>query len=392
MFERWRAGGRLHVCPGHDCPHPQYPARELLFVCPCPTCPGRGRDEIPGKPQQWADSALFRPERYAHSAPCPFSPHSAYVKVCPSCWREQPSTGNDTSTIAVVGASISGKTCFVTGLIHQINRELTSETSRRMSLEWKDEKGKKYFQAQEREIFSRFQLPAATKRRTEIETMSVTLRFPVAGWRRWAKGPFGAVSLIFPDPAGEFFENMKNTYFLSYLARARAVILMVDPWMSERYRHQRQEAGDPLDPVEGVMADEALNALVEAIRNGTGQHTGLIRKELAVVLTKCDEEGLFDPDQEPHKIPRQGRFFSRAIAEEISRRTERHLREELGMDNVVTMARNNFRRVAFFAASALGKAPVRSVQNGRATVKLVDPRPRRVEDPLLWIFHRWGYW
>lgn len=392
MFERWHAGDQTHVCPGYDCPNPQYPASELLFVCPCPTCPGRGRDEIPGKPQQWADSTLFRPDRYAHAAPCPFSPHSAYVKVCPYCWREQPSTGTDASTIAIVGASISGKTCFVTGLIHQIHRELTGETSRRMSLEWKDEKGKRYFQAQEKEIFANNQLPSATKRRAEIETMNVTVRFPVAGWRRWVKGGFGVIGLIFPDPAGEFFENLKNTYFLNYLVRARAVILMVDPWMSEQYRSTRRESGQPLDPVEGVAADEALNALVEAIRNGTGQHTGLIRKEIAIVLTKCDEDGLFDPDQEPHKIPRQGRYFSRGIAAEVSRRVERHLRDDLGMHNVVTMARNNFRDVAFFAASALGSPPVRSVEGGRTTVRLRDPRPRRVEDPLLWIFHRWGYW
>jgi hypothetical protein len=261
-----------------------------------------------------------------------------------------------------------------------------------MSLEWKDENGKKYFQAQAREIFSNFKLPQMTKLQAEIATMNVTVRFPVAGWRRLFKGQIGVVSLVFPDPAGEFFDNMKSTYFLSYLSRARAVILMVDPWISDSYCRRRADAGDPLIPIKAVAADEALNALVEAIRNGAGQHRGLIRKELAVVLTKCDEAGLFDPDQEPHKIPRQGRFFSRAIAAEISRRTERHLRDDLGMHNVVTMARNNFRDVAFFAASALGNPPVRSVQNGQPTAKLVDPRPRRVEDPLLWIFHRWGYW
>jgi hypothetical protein len=123
--------------------------------------------------------------------------------------------------------------------------------------------------------------------------------------------------------------------------------------------------------------------------------SGKLSQDLAVVLTKCDEEGAFDHDAY-HQFPVQGKHYSPAQAREISRLVEQHMDLELGLAPVVALAKQSFRNVAFFAASALGHPPIKSVKIGPSgerdvEQRFVNPRPRRVEDPFLWTLHRRGY-
>ena len=404
------------VCPADECGQ-RIPVEDLLFLCPSPHCSGR-HAPLRGKPGRWANWTLFQPERYDYSVACPYSPHRAYLKVCPHCWTQLPVATGQTETIAIVGSSISGKTCFVTGLIRKIERELSRETSFGMALEWDDQDGLDYFKRRDREIYRDRILPDASQKKTKVETLQITVRFPIGGWRRLWRGPQGVVSLVFPDPAGEFFEKIDDTYYLDYLAKSRAIVLMVAPWMSDAYRSWRSAFGRPLPPVDAPGADRSLNSFIQAVRRET-QRRGKLPQHLAVVLTKCDEEGLFDPDDlavdlpedvepaVPEGAPRkerfepdfaverfrdQGRPYDVGLTREISRRVQEHMERDLGLSNVVALANEGFRRVGFFAASALGTAPVRDEADGPSRLKLVDPSPRRVEEPLLWILHRWGYW
>src|SRR3954454_8706571 len=117
MFRKRREGEQPYACVKPDCPKLWYPAQELLFLCPNLLCPGRNNTDVVGKPPKWAGRTLFRPERFTHKAPCPYSidpdfPDRASSPVCPYCWQEQPYFDSQPSTIAVVGASISGKPCY----------------------------------------------------------------------------------------------------------------------------------------------------------------------------------------------------------------------------------------------------------------------------------------
>jgi hypothetical protein len=163
--------------------------------------------------------------------------------------------------------------------------------------------------------------------------------------------------------------------------------------MSEDHRARLKQAGKELPPYEASDPSTALGNFVQVLRRQIGQPDGLLDRQLAVVLGKCDEEGLFDPDDPRFAglYPPQGRFYDERLAHEISAQVARYLRHDLGMANVVALARQNFKDVAFFAVSALGRPPVRIRQKGAVKVHLVDPEPRRVEEPLLWILHRWGY-
>ncbi len=391
---------------------------DVAFLCPEPRCRARDHPLLDSAPE-WAGKPLFRPAAggYDYSVSCPFSPHTAYVKICPRCWKLLPLSSGRPATVAIIGSTVSGKTCFMTALIRQIRRELARASAYEMSLEWDDQEGKDYFKKQEQTIFFQNELPEANQKMAPIASLQITVRFPVRRrWRRIINGKQGVVSLVFHDPSGEFFENMDDVYYLNFLGRAKAILLMVDPMMSEEYQKKLRDEGKPLPPYKAASAAEALGAFVTAMRReskpGTktthnrlaalGKMFGRsalsrsedkLDKQLAVVLTKCDEDGMFDPDHRQHRdrYPVQGREYDPALTQEISDRVAQHMEEDLGLAEVVALARQSFRRVTFFAASALGAPPLRIMENGKPRLKLKDPRPRRVEDPLLWILHEWGY-
>jgi hypothetical protein len=310
-------------------------------------------------------------------------------------------TGNS-STVAVIGASGSGKTCFTTGLIRQIGEQLAQRATYRMALQWDDQDGLDYFRAQEKTLFTDRTLPEMTQKQTRIKTLQITVRFPIRHWwNRLFKGEQGVVSLIFPDPSGELLQNLNEAYFVNYLGHADAILLMVDPFAAQRYREERAKAGVDTTPYETLhSADIPLTAVIQAVRSESKQTRKKLRKQLAVVLTKCDEEGVIDLDHE-HDIgrngrkipyPLQGRNYSPALARRISDRVAQFMETKLGLAKVVALAEQNFEDVCFFSATALGSPPIRETDDdGNARVTLARPQPRRVEEPLLWVLHKWGY-
>src|SRR5207248_10757052 len=121
------------------------------------------------------------------------------------------------------------------------------------------------------------------------KSMQITVRFPVAGWwRRFRKGKQGVISMVFPDPSGELLQNLEEAYFVNYLSHARAIMLMVDPNASEKTKKKKKL----------VLENAAipLQALIDAVRNETGRREGLLNKQLAVIVTKFDEEGVIGLD------------------------------------------------------------------------------------------------
>src|SRR5947208_3603103 len=111
------------------------PAERVLFLCPDPQC--RAREQPPAQtPAALMGRPVFSVRRYAPRVECPFSPHTAYRKFCPGCGREIPLTTPDRATLAVVGSRTSGKTCYLAGLVHQVNDRLTQEVSLEASHRW----------------------------------------------------------------------------------------------------------------------------------------------------------------------------------------------------------------------------------------------------------------
>lgn len=339
-----------------------------------------------GQPANLGNRTIFRPKKWSPSGTvCPFCGTPTNVMRCPTegCFALLPAGIEQSATIAVVGARTSGKTCFITGLLRQIKKELGRDDQHQMSLEFMDDGGKQYFRNIYDSIFEHNRLPPASQAGTPI-SMYATIRFPLTRWsRRLLTGDQADIPLVFPDPAGELFDNLeKNITMLSYLSNARGLILAVDPLADTTYRKRLKAAGKPVPTYTTKTAYDALTTLVRVLRAFNNQQKGRLDKSLAVVVTKCDEPEVFDPDDEIDTYPNQGRKYDVKLAEKLSKRVERYLRDDLELPEIGSLARRSFKNVAFFAASALGTPPV----NG----KLPNPEPRRVEEPLLWILHQWG--
>lgn len=429
-------GNQIVVCRNDKCPKPKMRASELYFACPNQNC--RGRDEPKGKPREWARTALFIPQRFEHSVECPHNPHHrAFVKVCPHCWSRVAVGEERTETIAIVGASVAGKTCFTAALIRQIERVLSRTDMYRMSLEWDDQKGLNHFNNIDRTIFVQKRLPNPTQKQAELKVLQITIRFPVRGWlRRLRHGKLAVVSLLFPDPAGEGFETIEDAYTLGFLSQARSILLLVDPVCCESFHEQKQRVkrtktaastSTSPNPSGGKARDNftPLNSFMQRIRGETN-NLGKLPQDIAVVLAKNDEIERYFPDAPTLSQPYQGGDYDIDAATQLSERIESFMTNRLGLVNLVGAVRNGFRRSAFFAASALGESPeevrIEAAEKGEddsrggfdadlganvdpgfgmessggvqtiapAPLRLKNPRPKRVEEPLLWLLHQRG--
>ncbi|MFO0877899.1 MAG: hypothetical protein U0840_11145 [Gemmataceae bacterium] len=397
----WKKPRQELFCANDKCTKP-IKVREVLFLCPNPLCQGKDSPR-PGQPDERKNQSLFQAKRFGYNARCPHCDDLAWMKICPHCWDDLPEAAGNSSTIAVIGTSASGKTCFVTSLIHTLHEETSREDSFGIGLLWEGQKGLDYFRSQHDAIFKRNIVPEATLRKTvNLPSIQISLSVPVRRWlKRFLVGEEVSIPLVFPDPSGELFQDLNKPYYLDYLRHAEAIILMVDPFVGKKYQEWLREQNEDIPDyaLYAKPADEALNAMINAVSRGS--KTGKLNKTLAVVLTKCDAPGVFNPDKAVDVRPdgtrgpfreQGGGKYNPGLAGRISTRVARHLAAELGMPNLVTIAKRKFREVSFFAASALGKSPTEEVDDrGRTVAKILDPQPRRVEEPLLWILHRWGY-
>jgi hypothetical protein len=138
-----------------------------------------------------------------------------------------------------------------------------------------------------------------------------------------------------------------------------------------------------------LSPETALNMIIDRLRSHMALSGGKrIPKDLAVVLTKSDT-GIFGADSLFEKVRMQQSPYDPELAHNISEHCKKLLlsEEKLNAPEIVTNAETNFAKVHFFAVSALGNGLVEP--NG-VRIKPDQWRPRRVEEPFLWILHQWG--
>jgi hypothetical protein len=363
----------------------------VVFACRVPGCPGVKTRGVSLPEQGEYPSFLFSAKKRGEPD-CPQCGYHADLQVCPLC-NHAIQDPLEEDTIAVVGATYSGKTCFITSLIRELNDELSKEEMLGSSAFIKNAAGQLYFKRISKTIFEDRSLPNSTQKDLPISTLRMEVRFYARGEGVTSKQQ-KIVQLCFPDPAGELLQDTVNPYFSDFLQRSKAILLMVDPFAIPKYRRSVRLPNTDINYESLTDASIPLQKVIAALAFQEARKKR--RPELAIVLTKCDAENLFDPDQEYDLLPaggiarieKHGIPFNPQLADRISVLVRENLIEKLGMLGFVTMAENYFKeKTRFFAASALGSPPYREGGEWR----LENPTPRRVEEPLLWILHRWGY-
>ena len=385
-------GTRPVVCSGKVAHY--HAPKDVMYVCGFPRCPAKDRVALPDKPQGLRYT-LFKTEHPAPTVPCPSCRTPAFERVCPDCKGEIPPP-NGPYTIAVVGSSASGKTCFITALIRQIKTVLARRDSLRAGLVWEDQPSRNYFDLQHKAIFVERTVPDPTQKNAPIKTIRITIRYPLTGTMAKWMNKQAVVSLCFPDPAGEPLESMDQPYFSDFLQQSAAIMLMVDPFATDVFKErERQKGSEDYFAIESLKdATAPLNKVVTALREG--KKGGRLQQKLAIVVTKCDADGVFNPDKENdedgYAFAEQGVPYDPKLAKRLSDAVSRHLHDDLGMQELVATAEAEFKSTHFFAASALGAAPEKKMMpDGSIMLQVDNPNPRRVEEPLLWILHQWGY-
>ncbi|WP_326561233.1 hypothetical protein [Micromonospora sp. NBC_01796] len=312
-------------------------------------------------------------------ADCPKCGARSGIRACPCC--HTPLSANfgaaASPLIAVVGATGTGKTVYLTVLQH----ELMNGLRRRFDADVRRVGGPA---ADVQQVFDDQTLFAGTRPATNGRQEPV-----VWEWRQQRTpsiGPrFRTTYLSFYDTAGEDLTKLDTTHDLTYLGAAEALILLLDPFMIRKARDQIRIPESALRSKE--LTIDVVNRVTETLRASHGLRSRQnIKIPVAVVFAKID--AFFDVLGRDHALLRKppGGPGYDDLAGESTHEQIRALLHEWDADDIDTHLRFNYQAFRYFAVSALGAEP----DYDGSTVDPRGAQPFRVDEPLVWLLSRFG--
>jgi len=301
--------------------------------------------------------------------------------VCPTCHTPLPSGlgGSASPLIGMVGAKGTGKTVFMTVLLHQLQNGVGRRYDAAVEIVGDMPDGRSAataFSADlERPLFSRRQMLEFTRQGNDGRQPPYVVQ-----WRQSKRFLFldrsKTMALSFYDQSGEDLTRQDSVNSHHYLAAASGLMLLLDPLQLPMVRDNLAVPEDAV--VEGEPPISVLTRVTEMLR---GSHGVPVRKKvpvpIAVVFSKLD--ALFPLLGENHPIRQApGAGLTPGDSDSVHEHV-RTMLHQWGADNVDAHLRLNYSTFRYFGVSALGAPPIgRNLTGG-------DIRPLRVEEPLLWL-------
>jgi hypothetical protein len=290
--------------------------------------------------------------------------------------------------IAMIGARETGKTVYMTVLIH----ELTNKVGARFNaaLSGSDDYTRQRFVADyERRLYQDGQLFETTKSAGTRGGNVAPLVFRFTTERSGLLGSRPAHNLLsFFDTAGEDLTSQDRVEANArYLANADAIIMLLDPLQMPGAR--RLAAPGARLPTQGPTSDTPANLLTRVtellqMKLGLGP-SARITKPVAVAFSKIDVLRHALPPWSPLLRPElQAPRFDREDAAEVHEHIRALLHDWEGAQ-IDQLLRFNYARYRYFGLSALGESPTAGNLVSEAGI-----RPYRVPDPLLWLLSEFG--
>ena len=202
-------------------------------------------------------------------------------------------------------------------------------------------------------------------------------------------------TLVMYDVAGEvFISEQLVSHYAPFVEHADGVILLIDPLQFDVVSsvmpddRERDNPAEILNVIHHIVSDRSTGAKCEKpfaiCVSKADKMMPLLTEELQALLRQ-DVEGVRGPDGRDLPL-----FNARAynpVLREVTSFVEAH-----SMD-LAYQLRTNYARYAYFAFSALGcRVDQGERENGEAYQYPVGPViPKRIEEPLLWLFHEFGF-
>jgi hypothetical protein len=384
-----RSKDRPLACP--YCYRP-FSEKEILF-----RCSGRPGMNTPGcRPQRDPVLAeitgqysllppVFPPKGRGEEATCPTCGMSTRAQVCPGCHSRLPANFRsvDGRLIALVGPSYSGKTMFMTVLIHELSRAAGAALGA-TTMGADDNSKERFVTDYERPLYRYSQLLEETRTTQQQNIQPLVFRFTMdrAGARISQRSREALLS--FTDGAGaDLISPLKTDLVARYLAAADGVIVLLDPLQFPRVR-DLVDAQVPLPNIgqpdqQPIGAFDRITQLLLAGTEGSA-----IDKPVAVVFTKLDAiRSLLPADSVLRRgfpvVPSFNMKDSSVVQSEIRGMLMKW--EASRIDHISDAYYNKFR---YFAVSALGDPP--TVENRLST----GIKPYRITDPFIWLLNEFS--
>lgn len=323
-------------------------------------------------------------------APCPTCGGVTGVRACPLCHTPLSATFAESRSplVGMVGGKGAGKTIYMAVLHH----ELRTAVRRRFQADIRmtgDQQGgagspRQWLERNEEQLFIDGKLFDQTA------SAVAGMRAPVViEWRqpkrRLGMQTFDTTVLSFYDAAGEDLTNQDRVHTQAYLGVAGGLILLLDPW---QLPGARARIDVPDAAIRGAAPPlEVLGMITDMLRT---THQVKTRRKvtvpLAVVFAKMD--AFFPVLGSNHPLltkPPTRPGYDEATGQS----THEHVRamlHEYGADDIDAHLDLHYSSYRYFAVSALGAPPDYAAE----VVDAGGVQPFRVEEPLLWLLHRFG--
>jgi GTPase SAR1 family protein len=322
-------------------------------------------------------------------ADCPACGRPTGRRVCPECHNPLPTAYCDTPgrIVALVGAKNAGKSTYIAVLLHELMNRIGTELDASL-VACDDRTIDRYRRDFARPLFEERRLlattaSAATTPREPLVYLLTRTRRPRPGWpgRSRRRADTDALTLVLFDTAGEDLRSRDvRDLHLRYLEAADAIIFLVDPLDLPGARAALGDHAAPIaadDP--GSEPINVIARVTEALSAGNR-----LRVPVAVALTKIDAlQPSFARQSALHRARRAGGALDLDDREAVDEQV-RAVLHDWQAGQLDRYLGQHYAEYALFGLSALGGMP----SDGRVGAGGV--RPYRVEDPLLWLLHRFG--
>jgi hypothetical protein len=375
--------------------------REIQFRCsgrtppagqPCRTKLDKVLSQVMGDGEP--KYPVFGKDGRKPQAECPQCGVSTSYRICPRCHMQLPVHFGkvDARMIALIGAKESGKTIYMTVLLH----EMMNRLSRRFSasvLGADDETRTRYHADYEKSLYEQRSLPETTRTaKAGPGRRPLVFSFAIDRTRLGRTGVRRSV-LSFFDTAGEDLQSEQSVELNTrYLSSADGIILLLDPLQMRGARPLvNDDAELPPEATHNDLPEHVLGRVIDLLERSLKMSgRGKIGKPIAVAFSKMDTlTGALPEDSPLLEDPGEEPWFDEIDSLAVHRHIQELLQKWQG-GNLDRTLGVHFGRYRFFGLSALGNSPVTESDSGPRRVSHHGVQPVRVADPFLWLMSEFG--